>query len=940
MGNLLAHNNIIIELVFAFICAGCFVYFARPKALFSKKAKDRPLRSTGNELGSGDLAQQEHIKQWTTPKDTLDTKLPIENLTGSNGAKLKKGDLVIPREERNRHVLIIAKTGSGKTTKLILPVLYNDCMCPVRSTIVIDSKPEMWDKLAAMTNHFNPEKNILLFNPLDTLRSLSWNILGKIEDDTDAKLIANSVITATDSPSSKSDSPFFRNNALSLLNAIFVGQLSDPNEKLSMPRTHELVHSGMQNLCDWLEAHPAAIRNSRTFVELARSGSQNADTIMSELGMRLAAWDLKAIRSTTFKEELDLDSLIERPTLFIVELRESEIEMLRPLANVIVVEILRYLTKKAESCPGHSLPRPVSLVIDEFASALGRLPDIHVKLNTLRSRNVSIVAAIQSIAQIKANYQTDADSVLAGFSTKILMPALDFQDAEWASKETGQMTVRFATQRTGTNKKISEFLANRSIDSSEQVQQRAVLTPDEIGRPADNRATFFMPNTPVFQGHLIPFYKVKEVLDRFNKFEGIEFNIRKEPIQYEENVQEPSAPTQSQSTISALSLEDQLKLLEEIKPQIGWQETTGAARQWWEAFEKENLGNIVLIYKLAQELQARDATITDFFLSFIYSNSTNIEDNLAFIERMKKEGKSLSQLEQEEKEKKVESSQAQAKLENEVVEKRNLEPKNQIQANVLGRVPIKKVPLSEAKIDNTYLERSLNVKAEESLLDNSSDLPNKPVSLLDEVGILDDSLDLVEERVEERRFDYQQTEEKKKKQAVTLGAMMAMKQGENVVSKSELDNPVNESRTLSGDALLKNKAEESVNIEKKAPEKQLSMAELRKRALEKENKSEVGKSEEKTGNVNASSSVPNKLDLVRKLQDKKRALGWFNLDEASKKWWEAFEKANQQNLEYLLNVLIALEQRKLNIIDFLNAYQSSRAKSVEDVFKYIDSKVA
>ena len=232
-----------------------------------------------------------------------------------------------------------------------------------------------------------------------------------------------------------------------------VGLLNDNDEVLSMPRVHQLANGGMENLCKWLETHPQAIRNSKTFVDLARSGSQNADTIMSELGMRLAAWDLTAIRATTALDELDLESLIAEPTLLIVELRESELEMLRPLANVVVVEMLRYLTKRAETFPGGKLPRPIGLVIDEFASALGRLPDIHVKLNTLRSRNVSIFAAIQSIAQIKSNYDREADSVLAGFSTKIFMPTLDFQDSEWASKESGTMTVRFNVNSMGKNKR-------------------------------------------------------------------------------------------------------------------------------------------------------------------------------------------------------------------------------------------------------------------------------------------------------------------------------------------------------------------------------------------------------------------------------------------------------------------------------------------------------
>ena len=519
------------------------------------------------------------------------------------------------------------------------------------STIVVDSKPEFWRKLARMTATYNPDKQIMLFNPLDRTRSLSWNILSKIEDDTDCKLIANTIIMATDNPASKADSPFFRNNALAILNAIMVGLLHDPNDRLSMPRIHQLVQSGMKNLCDWLESHPQARRTSQTFIELARSGSQNADTIMSELGMRLSAWDLSAIRATTSMDELDIAQLVDRPTLFIVELRESELEMLRPMANVIVVEILRYLTKRAERCPGSKLPRPVGLVIDEFASALGRLPDIHVKLNTLRSRNVSITAAIQSIAQIKAAYGDDADSVLAGFSTKILMPPLDVQDAEWASKETGQMTIRFQTASTGSNRKMIEFFASKNDGTQEQVQQRAVLTPDEIGRPSDNITTFFMPNTPVFQGHLIPFYKIPKMLKHVSEFDNDtdELQLRAAPIKFDDELPTPGAATGGSTAPGATPAgitntkgwsEEQVKtLLEDTKKKLDWQNTTGSAKKWWEAFENENQHRMALVLRLAEELSIRKATITEFFLAYVYSNTDNIQANLHYLDytRLKKE---------------------------------------------------------------------------------------------------------------------------------------------------------------------------------------------------------------------------------------------------------------------------------------------------------------
>jgi type IV secretion system protein VirD4 len=626
-----------------------------PFSFLTSRGVARPTRSKTNELGSGDLASNQQITAWTQSKGKHETVLAVTDLRGNQGVAFKQAQLIIPSNDRNRHILTIAKTGGGKTSRMILPVLYSDCMCPHRSSIILDSKPEMWRKLAAMTAKYNPKKKIMLFNPLDTARSLSWNILSKIEDDTDAKLIANTIIMATDQPQAKSDSPFFRNNALSILNAIMVGLLHDPNEKLSMPRIHELVQSGMKPLCDWLEQHPHALRTARTFIELARSGSQNADTIMSELGMRLSAWDLTAIRATTSSNELDLESLIAEPTLFIIELRESEIEMLRPMANVIIVEILRFLTKRAEQCPGVSLPRPVGLVIDEFASSLGRLPDIHVKLNTLRSRNVSIVAAIQSIAQVKANYGDDADSVLAGFSTKILMPPLDIQDAEWASKETGQMTIRFKTASKGTNKKIIEFFASRNDGTQEQVQQRAVLTPDEIGRPGDNISTFFMPNTPVFQGHLVPYFKVHEILSRIEEFDTDEkeLKLRSEPIKYEEKLPEAGPAGGSSggggagagglpagiSNTKGWSDEQLLAKLTETKKKLDWDNTTGSARKWWEAFENENKHRNALVLRLAEELANRKATITEFFLAYVYSNTDNIQANLSYLDytRLKKE---------------------------------------------------------------------------------------------------------------------------------------------------------------------------------------------------------------------------------------------------------------------------------------------------------------
>jgi hypothetical protein len=79
--------------------------------------------------------------------------------------------------------------------------------------------------------------------------------------------------------------------------------------------------------------------------------------------------------------------------------------------------------------------------------------------------------------------------------------------------------------------------------------------------------------------------------------------------------------------------------LEAVKDRLGWGETTGSARKWWEAFEAENANRVSLVLRLAEELLARNATITEFFLAYVYSNTDNIQANLHYLDysRLKKD---------------------------------------------------------------------------------------------------------------------------------------------------------------------------------------------------------------------------------------------------------------------------------------------------------------
>jgi hypothetical protein len=165
-----------------------------------------------------------------------------------------------------------------------------------------------------------------------------------------------------------------------------------------------------------------------------------------------------------------------------------------------------------------------------------------------------------------------------------------------------------------------------------------------------------MPSTPVFQGHLIPFYKLPELLKPLTEFEkgDYQLQLRTAAISYDEKPIELPGGQQAAGAAPAGGgnglppgitntkgwTDDQVsQKLDEVKKNLDWDNTTGSARKWWEAFESENKTRTALVLRLAEELQNRKATITEFFLAYVYSNTDNIQANLSYLDytRLKKE---------------------------------------------------------------------------------------------------------------------------------------------------------------------------------------------------------------------------------------------------------------------------------------------------------------
>jgi hypothetical protein len=236
--------------------------------------------------------------------------------------------------------------------------------------------------------------------------------------------------------------------------------------------------------------------------------------------------------------------------MLVIEVHETDVGKLRQIINLFMNHLFARLIALSADAPAGRLPYPCSLFLDEFASAVGKIDDMEVRLNTVRERGVSVVAAVQSLSQL-AVYGTAAPQVLAGFASKVYFAGLEWSDAEYASRQAGVTTVDAACPD------------ERGLDGGPPAPvARAVLLPEEVARPVVHPtfgppATLFLADVPPVQVYLRPAYDLPlmaRFLDEEAAAEGPDARAWRE-------VARP-------------------------KRELGWEEVSADGRAWWQRFEQ------------------------------------------------------------------------------------------------------------------------------------------------------------------------------------------------------------------------------------------------------------------------------------------------------------------------------------------------------------------
>lgn len=609
------------------------------------KMPHRPSRPPHVETQSESrLANRDDLRKWTTPPKPSKASRPEWKPTrlrgfvalhenspdGSRLAPLVGHDLYLPQMIRRRHTLISGGTGGGKSTRLMLPLIFSDIDDPDRTVVVLDAQLALVGPIIDYTRHARgKDARIVYFNPMDPAYSVRWNPVAGMSDRNAAHDVASSLSASL--PVGRNDTGYFRSCAVRLLASLI--RLVHKMGKGNLGEAYSIIEAGGPRLLE--------LGQRFGFPDLAEFGRDmnqysNHATTAEEMKNMLGPWYIPEVCRVTGGSELDFRQLDDEPTVFVIALPEESVARLRPLTNCLIHRLFEFMIRRGQA-KGGVLRRPMAIHIDEFGSAVGAIVDLHVRANTLRKRGVMLTAAIQCLSQLVETYPDTAKSLLHAFSTQIYVPQLASDDATHVSQRSGLTEVTSTT--TGPNGEV--------LSSSPQT--RAVLLPTEVDRPPVHpkygpRMTFLLPETPIFQGYLPAVWENPELAamvapDRPFTPPGTPREALPEP---EEPAlpEEPTPPARGQAVPPAAVVKTWSdayvkKRWSEVQQLIGVLEARRSTRIWWEAYLRINRTKQRQLLEVGHELLARSATLQEFHDAVIASNSPSAQAALHYLDYLR-----------------------------------------------------------------------------------------------------------------------------------------------------------------------------------------------------------------------------------------------------------------------------------------------------------------
>ena len=463
------------------------------KLLVWQKQSDAKKLRKGIEYGSARWGTAEDIKPYMSDDPWMNIPLTAtEALTMESRPKQ-------PKYARNKNIVVIGGSGSGKTRFFVKPsVMQMNC-----SMVITDPKGTLIEECGKMLAKGPPKKDkngnimkdksgkvvhepyvIKVLNTINFSKSLHYNPFAYIRSEKDILKLVTTIIVNTKGEGEKASEDFWVKAEKLLYTALiaFIWYEGDEEEKnlntlldlLNESETREEDET-YQNPVDMmfqeLEERDPQHFAVRQYKKYKMAAGKTAKSILISCGARLAPFDIAELREIMSYDEMELDKIGDRKTALFLIMSDTDTTFNFVIA-MLQSQLFNLLCDKADDVYGGRLPVHVRVIADEFAN-IGQIPQFDKLIATIRSREISASIILQSQSQLKAMYKDSADTILGNCDTTLFLGGKEKTTLKEMSELLGKETIDlYNTSETRSNQK--------SFGLNYQKLGKQLMTEDEI----------------------------------------------------------------------------------------------------------------------------------------------------------------------------------------------------------------------------------------------------------------------------------------------------------------------------------------------------------------------------------------------------------------------------------------------------------------------------
>ena len=395
-----------------------------------------------------------------------------------------------PKYARNKNILVIGGSGSGKTRFFCKPSLLQ----AHSSYVCTDPKGTLLPEIGAFLER--KKYRIKCLNLINFRKSMKYNPLAYIRSEKDILKLVNALIMNTKGEGEKSSEDFWvkaerlyysaligyiwyeateeEKNFITLLDLINASEAREDDETYQSPV--DLLFSQLEER----EPDHFAVKQYRKFKMAA---GKTLKSILISCGARLAPFDIKELRELMEYDELELDTLGDQKTALFVILSDTD-STFNFVAALMYSQLFNLLCDKADDFYGGRLPVHVRLILDEFAN-IGQIPNFDKLIATIRSREISASIILQSQSQLKTIYKDAADTIVGNCDSTLFLGGKEKSTLKEISELLGKETIDLYNQSENRGSQVSHGLSYQKLG-------KELMTQDELAVMDGGKCIFML----------------------------------------------------------------------------------------------------------------------------------------------------------------------------------------------------------------------------------------------------------------------------------------------------------------------------------------------------------------------------------------------------------------------------------------------------------------